>query len=80
MRRCRVVVAVGSVLAAGVALVGCRTGFDRNASAPPSSAAGFAITERAESGPVTTLAVQYPWLWSVGSAGLRRFDIGSGDV
>ena len=32
----------------------------------------FAITERAESGPITAIAVRPPFLWAAGAGGLRR--------
>jgi ligand-binding sensor domain-containing protein len=66
-------VAIGAV----VMLAGCHAG---SASAPPSSPAGrFTIVERAESSPVTALAVSGPYLWAGGGAGLRRIERKSGE-
>jgi hypothetical protein len=63
-----------AALAAGVA--GCHSARE---TAPVGPGGGFTITERAESGPITALAVKPPFLWAAGSAGLRRFDLADGE-
>src|SRR5262245_8014373 len=73
MRWCRLVVVVLCVTA-------CHSGFDRAPAGAGSPAGTFSITERAEPGPITALAVRPPWLWSASAAALRRFDLGSGEV
>ena len=58
---------------------GCHAGLERGApGAGPSG--GFAITERAETGPITALGVRPPFLWAAGAPGLRRWNLGSGEV
>jgi hypothetical protein len=64
--------AFGAALAAG----GCHSGRDTAAAGP---GAGFTVTERAEAGPITALAVKPPFVWAAGAAGLRRFDLGDGE-
>ena len=63
-----------AALAGGVA--GCHSGRE---TAPVGPGGGFTITERAESAPITALAVKPPFLWAAGSAGLRRFDLAGGE-
>ena len=67
-------VAIGAV----VVLAGCHAG---TASAPPptSPTGRFTIVERAESKPVTALAVAGPHLWAGGGAGLRRIERRTGE-
>ena len=48
--------------------------------APVGPGGGFTITERAESAPITALAVKPPFLWAAGAAGLRRFDVDDGRI
>src|SRR5205085_8262539 len=64
--------AFGAALAAG----GCHSGRETAAAGP---GAGFTVTERAESGPITALAVKPPFVWAAGASGLRRFDRGDGE-
>jgi hypothetical protein len=59
-----------------VAVAGCHAGLGTGSNGP---AAGFTITERAESGPITAIAVKPPFLWAAGSPGLRRFDVATGE-
>ena len=56
--------------------VGCHAG---NGPGPAAPGAGYSITERAESGPITALAVKAPFLWAAGVPGLRRFDVSTGE-
>ncbi|HXU03180.1 MAG TPA: hypothetical protein VN903_19575 [Polyangia bacterium] len=58
------------------AIAGCHAG---NGAPPASPAGGFTVSERAETGPITAIAVKPPYLWAAGPAGLRRFDVTSGD-
>jgi len=65
------------LLAVLVAVVGCHAG---NGAAPVSpSGGGFTVSERAETGPITALAIKPPYLWAGGAPGLRRFDVAAGD-
>jgi hypothetical protein len=61
-----------------VAALGCHAGLDKNASGPGRSG-GFAITERAETGPIVALAVRPPFLWAAGAPGLRRWNLPTGE-
>ena len=64
-------------LAGVVAAVGaCHAGARGPATGPHG---GFDITERAETGPITALAMRPPFLWAAGAPGLRRWDLGSGE-
>jgi hypothetical protein len=66
-----------TLLATLVAVVGCHAG---NGAAPVSpSGGGFTVSERAETGPITALAIKPPYLWAGGAPGLRRFDVAAGD-
>jgi hypothetical protein len=60
-----------AVAAATVMTAGCHAG---NGPAPAAPSAGYAISERAEAGPITALAVKAPYVWAAGAPGLRRFD------
>ena len=68
--------AVAVALASTAALAGCRAG---NGPAPATPSAGYSITERAESGPITAIAAKAPFVWAAGAPGLRRFDVTAGD-
>ena len=63
-----------------VAVAGCHAsagaGAGAGAAGPSSS---FTITERAESGPITAIAVKPPYLWAAGAGGLRRVDVTTGE-
>jgi hypothetical protein len=72
----QVVVSTLTTLAT-MALAGCHAGVGSGPAAP--TAADFAIVERAETGPITALATNAPYLWAAGAPGLRRWDVGSGD-
>jgi len=67
-------VAIGTV----VALAGCHAG-TAGAPSPTSPTGRFTIVERAESAPVTALAVSGPSLWVGGGAGLRRIERRTGE-
>src|SRR5262252_3882695 len=58
------------------AAVGCHAGAGAGPAAP---SGGFAISERAEAGPITAVAVKRPFLWAAGAPGLRRFDVTTGE-
>jgi hypothetical protein len=62
---------------AAVALSACHAGV--GAGPAPPTAGDFTIAERAETGPITALAAQAPYLWAAGASGLRRWDVQSGD-
>jgi hypothetical protein len=64
------------VLFAVAAVAGCRSG-PRADTATPSG--GFVVTERAEAGPITAIAIRPPFVWVAGGAGLRRHELGSTD-
>ncbi len=59
------------------AVVGCHAGRGAGTAGP---GAGFSISERAESAPITAIAVKAPYLWAAGAPGLRRFDVTAGEV
>ena len=63
----------GALVVLVAALAACRSGPRADAAAPSGS---FAITERAEAGPITAIAVRPPYLWVAGGAGLRRYELG----
>jgi hypothetical protein len=63
----------GLVAVAVAALTACRSG-PRADTATPSG--GFAVTERAETGPITAIAVRPPFVWVAGAGGLRRYELG----
>ena len=63
-----------------VAVAGCHASAGAGAGAGAAAPSGsFAISERAESGPITALAVKSPYLWAAGAGGLRRVDVTTGD-
>src|SRR3954454_22249703 len=64
------------VLGALVTVAGCHAGRGTGAAGPGT---GFSISERAESGPITAIAVKPPFLWAAGAPGLRRFDVTTGE-
>jgi hypothetical protein len=59
-----------------LAIAGCHAGVGPGTAGPTG---GFTISERAESGPLTAIAVKPPYLWAAGASGLRRFDVKSGE-
>jgi hypothetical protein len=59
-----------------LAVAGCHAGAAAGPAGPP---AGFNISERAEAGPITAIAVKPPYLWAAGAPGLRRFHVKDGD-
>jgi hypothetical protein len=65
----------GFALSALVA-AGCHAGAGAGPAAP---SGGFAVSERAEAGPITAVAVKPPFLWAAGAPGLRRFDLTTGE-
>jgi hypothetical protein len=71
---CRWVIAV-------VALAGCRAGLGNGGAQAGAQhpAGGFAISERAESGPIAAIASRQPYLWAAGAPGLRRWNVSNGD-
>jgi hypothetical protein len=74
---------VGARLAVTVAfpaavLGSCQAGVPHGAPGAPLGA-GFAVTERAETGPITALAIRPPFLWAAGAPGLRRWNLESGE-
>src|SRR5437879_822444 len=64
------------LVAVAAAMAGCHAGA---AAGPGTPAAGFAISERAEAGPIAAVAVKPPFLWAAGAPGLRRFDVTTGE-
>jgi hypothetical protein len=79
VRRVAKAACAGACLTAVAALGGCHPGLGRGGSGAPSSANGFIITERADSGPIAALAMHPPYLWAAGAPGLRRWNLGDGD-
>src|SRR5262245_16388014 len=59
-----------------LAVAGCHAGRDAGTVGPKG---GFSISERAESGPITAVAVKPPFVWAAGAPGLRRFDVTTGE-
>jgi len=74
-----IAIAIAIAVTGAVALPGCHAGLGSGAAAPPLAAGDFTIVERAETGPITALAVRTPYLWAAGAPGLRRWDLSSGD-
>ena len=66
----------GAVGVAVLALPACHAGVGVGPATP--TAGDFTVVERAETGPITALAVEPPFLWAAGAPGLRRWDVGSG--
>jgi len=64
------------VTSLAAAAVGCHAGTGAGPAAP---SGGFTISERAEAGPITAVAVRPPFLWAAGAPGLRRFDLTTGE-
>jgi hypothetical protein len=62
-----------------LALAGCPAATGPAPQNAGQAAGGFVVTERAESGPITAIAVRPPHMWAAGPAGLRRWHLGSGD-
>jgi hypothetical protein len=69
-------VSLRRALAALVAIAGCHAG---SGPGPAGPSGAFTVTERAEAGPIAAIAFKPPFLWASGSAGLRRFDVTSGE-
>jgi hypothetical protein len=65
------------VVLAMLALPACHAGVGAGPATP--SPGEFLVVERAETGPITALAAKAPYLWAAGAAGLRRWDVSSGD-
>jgi len=75
--RCAAVaLAAWAAWAASATVAGCHAGSGAGPAAP---GGGFTISERAEAGPLTALAVKPPFLWVAGAAGLRRVDVSTGE-
>ena len=70
--RCLALLAIAGPLT----FAGCHAANDKGVAQP---SGGFTITERAESAPLTAIAVRPPHLWAAGPAGLRRLDLTAGD-
>jgi hypothetical protein len=66
------------VAGAALALGACRAGAGARGPATP-TAADFAIVARAETGPITAMAANAPYLWAAGAPGLRRWEVTSGE-
>src|SRR5204863_8644949 len=64
------------VVGALAAAAGCHAGSGAGPAAP---SGGFAISERAEAGPITAVAAKLPFVWAAGAPGLRRFDVSTGE-
>jgi hypothetical protein len=60
-------------------LAGCHAGVGSGGGVPPLVAGDFTIVERAEAGPISALAIRVPYLWAAGAAGLRRWNLTTGD-
>ena len=65
----------GALLVALAGLAACRSGPRADAAAQAGTGT-FAVTERAEAGPITAIAVRPPYVWVAGGAGLRRYELG----
>src|SRR5262245_29555467 len=63
-------------LGALLAIAGCHAGSGPGTATP---SGGFTVSERAESAPLTAIAVKPPFLWAAGASGLRRIDVKTGE-
>src|SRR3954452_23693610 len=77
-RRPSGMVAVAGMLTLALALAVASCHAARGGGAGGASG-GFSISERAEAGPITAMAVKPPSLWAAGAPGLRRFDVTTGE-